>query len=459
MAQEVELKLTLSPQAVEAFLQDAQLGEAQGQPLLLDNQYFDTPDLLLNQAHAALRIRKSQHGYKQTLKSKGQAIAGLHQRGEWEYDIDSPELDWSLFPKEVVPDASVKNGILPLFKTDFQRHVWHKHEGQSDIELVLDQGVISSEDHSVALCEIELELKTGRVEDLFSFALSLSNRYPLVPCDINKAERGYQLSHPALSFFQPLDFSDLDQINVVDLLQETLTRISRRFDGFSQQEDWWSVVVISRQIHGLLFILKSLEGQGMTLPPNIVQDWESALEPLNGMLSTARTILALQVDDHSHSRGLTQRLLTPIAGQLNGPMTDWVNANHLGQAMLKTGQWLWQNHERLAKDSQRVLTAIQDSMNTVASRLTQMSVQDVADLTYHQAVAYLFHRFQHPASESLDKMVNGHLVIMGMVDALEHCAITDEDSRAKLASWARRLTVEQRHLQQAKAQFDLAFTF
>ena len=88
MANEVELKLTLPEYAVDAFLASSNLGESQGEPLLLDNQYFDTDDLALNQSHAALRIRKSQFGYKQTLKNKGQAIAGLHQRGEWEYDID-----------------------------------------------------------------------------------------------------------------------------------------------------------------------------------------------------------------------------------------------------------------------------------------------------------------------------------------------------------------------------------
>ena len=140
-------------------------------------------------------------------------------------------------------------------------------------------------------------------------------------------------------------------------------------------------------------------------------------------------------------------------------MSQWVEHNPLGQAMLLTGEWLWQSREKLSKASTQVLAAMHTSMQTMAGRLTQMQVQTMSDLGYHQSIAYLFHRFQHPAADALDKLVNLNLVIMGMVDALEHCAITDEDSRAKLASWTRRLTVEQRHLQQAKAQFDMAFTF
>lgn len=74
MAKEVELKLSLPSHGVDAFLQDADLGQPQGAPLELDNQYFDTPELALNKAHAALRVRKSQHGFKQTLKIRDKPL-------------------------------------------------------------------------------------------------------------------------------------------------------------------------------------------------------------------------------------------------------------------------------------------------------------------------------------------------------------------------------------------------
>jgi len=259
MANEVELKLTLPSFAVQDFLQDSQLGDYQGEPLVLDNQYFDTDDLKLNQSHAALRIRKSQYGYVQTLKNKGTALAGLHVRGEWEYDIPSAHIDWSLFPQDVQIEDEIKQAVKPLFKTDFNRHVWNVSFGESQIELVLDQGLICTNKHNAPISEIELELKSGDAADLFALALQLSQRYPLVPCDISKAERGYALLYPIISFFTPTDFAlqmqSEQDFSLNPFLQETLQRISRRWDDVCSTENWWSLLVLSRQVQAMAWMI------------------------------------------------------------------------------------------------------------------------------------------------------------------------------------------------------------
>lgn len=449
MAQEVELKLTLPAYEVEAFLADKELGTSQGDVLLLDNQYFDTDDLKLNQSHAALRIRKSQHGYKQTLKNKGQAIAGLHQRGEWEYDIPSADIDWSLFPAELDIDPDLQKAIKPIFKTDFERHVWIKAIGESEIELVLDQGVIQNHENNIGLCEIELELKQGKVEDLFTFALQLAQRHPLVPCDINKAERGYHLNHPELSFFQAQDFSQQDDIDVRELLQESLTRISRRWDDFSSQENWWSVLVLSRQVSAVSRMLSLLE-----TPQGLQQKWNDVSRQILKVLASARTVIALYVDDHNHSRGLSNRILQTIQGQLNIQISEWLKQNHLGLAMLELGQWLYGWSSSISFNQ-----TIQSSLDQWANELYQDQTMDFCHVEKLQTVAYLYRRMNHPAYDSLHQFINLQMVVLGMSDAMEICVITDEESRAKLASWTRRLTVEQRHLAQAKDQFQMQLTF
>lgn len=449
MAQEVELKLTLPAYEVEAFLADKELGTSQGEVLLLDNQYFDTDDLKLNQSHAALRIRKSQHGYKQTLKNKGQAIAGLHQRGEWEYDIPSADIDWSLFPAELDIDPALQKAIKPIFKTDFERHVWIKTIAESEIELVLDQGVIQNHENNIGLCEIELELKQGKVEDLFTFALQLAQRHPLVPCDINKAERGYHLNHPELSFFQAQDFSQQDDIDVRELLQESLTRISRRWDDFSSQENWWSVLVLSRQVSAVSRMLPLLE-----TPQGLQQKWNDVSRQILKVLASARTVIALYVDDHNHSRGLSNRILQTIQGQLNIQISEWLKQNYLGLAMLELGQWLYDRSSSISFNQ-----TIQSRLDQWANELYQDQTMDFCHVEKLQTVAYLYRRMDHPAYDSLHQFINLQMVVLGMSDAMEICVITDEESRAKLASWTRRLTVEQRHLAQAKDQFQMQLTF
>lgn len=449
MAHEVELKLTLPPYEIQAFLDDPDLGISEGAPLILDNQYFDTDDLKLNQSHAALRIRKSQHGYKQTLKNKGKAIAGLHQRGEWEYDIDEAKIDWSLFPEELNINPELKTSIKPIFKTDFQRHVWIRQQGDSEIELVLDEGVIKNHDNNIGLSEIELELKRGRVEDLFEFAQQLSARHPLVPCDINKAERGYHLNHPDLTFFQSAVFSLNDDFDVRELLQESLTRLSRRWDDFSSQENWWSLLVLSRQLCGVRNILIAIEA-----PKEINQAWSELTEQVLSILASARTVIALYVDDNNNSRGLSNRILHTIQGQLNQQISDWLKQNSLGQSMLSLGRWLYDRSEVISFNEE-VLPKLQQW----SSQIYDESISDFEQLTKLQAVAYLYRRLNHPAYDSLHQFINLQMVVLGMSDALEICVITDDESRAKLASWTRRLTVEQRHLAQAKDEYQLQNTF
>ena len=449
MAKEVELKLTLPSQAVASFIKNDNLGLFQGTPLELDNQYFDTPDLELNQAHAALRVRKSQHGYKQTLKNKGQAIAGLHERGEWEYDIPTSQLDWALFANDIQLDASLRERIQPIFKTDFTRHVWIKHFGESEIELVLDEGLIhnkaegrehSSTTQSINLCEIELELKSGRVEDLFAFAKELAQQHPLVPCDINKAERGYGLLFPKLSFFTPQHFAtpwSNNQLPVFALLQDTLTRLSRHWDQFSQQENWWSLLVMSRQVSAICLLLNEMSN----CPDHIRGRWLVLQLDLQKLLQPAAVVIGLYVDNNSHSRGLSQRLLSVCASQLSVGLETWMTNNGLGMAMLELGEFLYT----------QVQQPEANGASWVNDLLTCVSQEQGLNETSLQALAYVLLRCGDSRYQAVNEVIRCQLVVNAMIAAQGiQCAITDETSRAKLASWQRRLTVEKRNLLDAK---------
>jgi uncharacterized protein YjbK len=462
MAIEVELKLSLPEFAVPTFMELAgQIGQpcglSQGDPLLLDNQYFDTDDLALNKSQAALRIRKSQHGYKQTLKNKGQAIGGLHQRGEWEYSLDQPEINWSLFPEELNIDTELKNSIKPIFNTDFSRHVWIKKYGESEIELVLDQGSINNDAKSYSLCEVELELISGQAADLFKFAYELAAVVPLIPCDINKAERGYGLSSNE-SFYSSPDFSKKfnSTLDINQFLQDALTRVGRHWDHFAQTKDWWRLLVLSRDVQAIEFIISSLgtsdlleNGQGEIA--EVLDSWKQLKHELVDLLNPARVVIALFVDNHSNSRGLSQRLLHTLMSSLNDNIHQWINKNTFGQSMLLLGDYLFQFGSQLQTETKLSDYFWQD-INVLTSRALDMPVQQLKDLQSIQTLAYIYKRFDHEAYAVCNQLVKQHLVVLGMNDALGLSVITDEDSRAKLASWSRRLTVEQRRLQSAREQ-------
>ena len=238
-------------------------------------------------------------------------------------------------------------------------------------------------------------------------------------------------------------------MDVRDLLQETLTRISRRWDDFSSQENWWSLLVLSRQFCAVNRILSVLDA-----PDELKQQWTILSEQALEVLAPARTIVALYVDDNSHSRGLSNRILQGIQGQLNQQICIWLKQNTLGVAMLSLGEWLYGRSSFISFND-----TVQPSLQQWAAELYSDTVAHFSELDKLQAVAYLYRRLNHPAYDSLHQFINLQIVVLGMTDALEICVITEEESRAKLASWTRRLTVEQRHLAQAKDEYQMQLTF
>jgi len=171
------------------------------QASVLKNAYYDSASWQLNTLKVALRIRqKTVAGgtvmYIQTLKTKGNSVDGLSQRGEWEWVLPTNKLNVSAlhdneaWPLEVDPDS-----LIAVFETNFTRYTLDFTWNNSKIELALDQGEILSQGKQEQINEIELELKSGNVSDLHLLRAELQNMMTLTPSDISKAERGYRLFH------------------------------------------------------------------------------------------------------------------------------------------------------------------------------------------------------------------------------------------------------------------------
>ena len=225
MNHEIELKLRLNTSELPLLEKALASNQFIKEPTLkLLNRYFDTPEMGLSQGGAALRIRQQgtikfnggdsqahdsptqdfqtqdsliDERIIQTLKTRGTSSAGLHQRMEWDWPLSRVALDLNLIQASEVqshlsPDLNLTT-IVPLFTTDFQRKMWMYQKNDTVIELVLDQGEVSTDEHRIDLLELELELKQGDVEVLFQLAQDLAQQCPVLMSDISKAERGYGL--------------------------------------------------------------------------------------------------------------------------------------------------------------------------------------------------------------------------------------------------------------------------
>lgn len=194
MPTETELKLSLAPESIPKLLQHPFLQQYPVTTKKLRNTYFDTAELELLQRKTGLRIRYVEQRRLQTLKTAGQSVGGLHQRQEWETEIESDTPDLSKIPTFLA--LRLLNPLLPIFTTDFKRMQWDIPHGDSLIELVLDQGTVATTQASMPLCEIELELKAGEPIALYELALNLLEHVPLQLENRSKAARGYQLFQP-----------------------------------------------------------------------------------------------------------------------------------------------------------------------------------------------------------------------------------------------------------------------
>lgn len=296
---EIELKLLLAPEDVPLLLAHPLLQQTPGQLLAMHDTYVDTPDLQLCRHQAGLRVRQVDGRWVQTLKAGGQVSGGLHSRHEWESEVASPvpdlaALDAAIGRKQPVrallrqPD--IRDGLQEVFTTRMERTVWQLFLPQGGhIECVLDQGVIASGERSVAISEVELELKAGNAASLFEVALDLLRVVPLQLGHMSKAERGYRLSLPP----QPLKASKAQALTLdnsmtaeqvfLAIAANCLQQVGANQDGVIAAEDVESLHQMRvglRRLRSALAMFK----QQLALPAAL----QDELDWLTGELGAAR---------------------------------------------------------------------------------------------------------------------------------------------------------------------------
>ena len=200
METEIELKFFVSPDystVLQEKIADAKI--LQHNQRTLGNTYFDTEEHWLRQHDIGLRIRRFDNVYVQTVKTAGRVVAGLHQRPEYNAEHNCNDPDLSLHPEDIWPDgmplATLQQALNPLFSTDFTREQWlvAMPDG-SQIELAFDMGTVTAGEQSEPICEVELELKSGQTDALFTLARQLSEGGAMRLGNLSKAARGYRLA-------------------------------------------------------------------------------------------------------------------------------------------------------------------------------------------------------------------------------------------------------------------------
>lgn len=217
MSQEIELKLSFPHRALASVRKHPLIAAAprEGRSCLLDNTYYDTPELTLKTHRIAVRTRRIGRQWLQTVKCAAVSTGGLSQRPEWEQPYDD-RFDFSAIDTPEVAKLLLRHQhqLVPVFTTRFRRETrrYTPRDGVC-ILLMIDTGTIEVGERSAPICELELELVDGKPQDLLQLACELAQTLPLMPADISKAQRGFQLFldqpvRPAKSEIAALDSGD-----------------------------------------------------------------------------------------------------------------------------------------------------------------------------------------------------------------------------------------------------------
>ena len=92
-------------------------------------------------------MRRDGEQYIQTLKSRGQSVAGLSERNEWDWYLEKNKLDLKKLDDKCWPAALKdldKKQLKPIFSTDFVRQraeiAWGRGKARVVVEAALDLG-------------------------------------------------------------------------------------------------------------------------------------------------------------------------------------------------------------------------------------------------------------------------------------------------------------------------------
>jgi inorganic triphosphatase YgiF len=437
MQKETEIKLRASRETLLALREHPLLkkrSKGGWERRELFNQYFDTPDHELAAAKVALRLRKDADEIIQTLKTKGQSIAGLSERNEYDWPLAKAKLDLKKLDGDCWPEQLAgldKKTIKPVFTTDFVRErteiAWGRGKAKVVIEVALDLGKVIVGKQSEEICELELELREGEPAALLELAAELAEKLALMPCDISKAERGYRLNDPgsyALSLPAPALSAEMPLDDAFTALAWHLLASSQRLaEQYRFNGHWRLLVEWVEQLSELRALLGSL---GQAAPRATSHDLRIALDAL---LEDWRPLVQFGQDDEDARKAAPEQFLEeledPRWGQFSLAMARFLMArswtlerttrgNRQGAAQLMN----WLGHFLAEEATALQLSRYQQQPEDLAEQLPRIE----------RLLAWLHHARGALELPELDRLYGE----MGKLQALALQDISDEVLEARV---------------------------
>lgn len=212
---ETEVKLAFKDQeslfsAVSTDWFKSCCGNPDSRPVTLENTYLDTKDRVLASRGVSLRKRHytadNTDFFEFTAKYKGAVKEGIHNHFEWNLKSSNGVLELELFKREAEGDdlsllSEILDGIndqdlIILCSNTFDRIYYDFKFENSKMDACVDYGEIKDSAGKAfdMICELELELIDGNLEDLESAKAKITADLGGVPFDETKLARTLKAS-------------------------------------------------------------------------------------------------------------------------------------------------------------------------------------------------------------------------------------------------------------------------
>lgn len=190
MAIEYEIKFQANPSILEAVAR--QYAHLPSQQFDMQTTYYDTPSGALSARFYTLRRR--QENEKSICTLKVPAEEGARK----ELEVPCAQIQDAIDPlcRMGAPAdflALTREGLIPVCGAKFHRTAITLTAEGYQLEIALDQGILTGGDKQIPLCELEIELKEGTKLDAKLFAAELMLQYGLQQETRSKFRRALSL--------------------------------------------------------------------------------------------------------------------------------------------------------------------------------------------------------------------------------------------------------------------------
>jgi len=455
---EIELKLGLTEAAATTV--GATLAGRGAETLALESHYFDTADRRLACAGVALRLRRSGSAWEQTVKAEG---ATPVERLEETVTFEPPAPGRTPSPDLALHVGSAAAPLLeralggagdaelaPVFVTAIRRTALRIETHGAELEVALDRGVVRAGERSLALCELEVELKEGDVGALIAVGRASIDAHGMWVSTINKATRGARLADAdaarATKARSPrLDAgasgSALFRAMLQSCLDQVLANASVVADGDADAEAIHQLRVGLRRLRTLrrelggwrgglgdaweapgaeLFRALGVQRDRETVAASLQQRLLSAGSPAPELAAAAGdvdAVAAVRAPAFQHALlDLLEFVLDPKPEQAAG---DDDNGHVVARRLDKL-------HKRMRRDARRFDELDEPSRHAVRKRLKRLRylAELVGPLYKERSVKRFLHALE-PAQDAL-----GHFMDLVVATSLAHEVVDGGDPRA-----------------------------